>query len=62
MSGYPDSMKGSDMELIELNVSQYGLSLETYFGDVYLYWRTPLLAIGIIVVLRVAKAIRKRVR
>ena len=52
-------MKGSDMELIELNVSQYGLSLQTYFGDVYLYWRTPLLAIGIIVVLRVAKHIRK---
>lgn len=50
------------MELIQLDVSQYGISLETYFGDMYLYWRTPLIAISVIVVLRIAKAYRAKAR
>ncbi len=50
------------MELIQLDVSQYGISLETYFGDAYLYTRTIMLLVGAIVVLRIAKAIRKKVR
>ena len=50
------------MEIIQLDVSQYGVSLETYLGDMYLYWRTPLLVISVIVVLRIAKVIRKKAR
>ncbi len=50
------------MELIELNVSQYGISLETYFGDAYLYTRTIMLLVGVVVVLRVTKIIRQKVR
>ena len=49
------------MELFNLEVSKWGISLETYFGDVYLYHRAWLTVIGLVVVLRVAKLIRKRV-
>jgi hypothetical protein len=62
MSGYPDSMKGMNMELITLNVSQYGISLETYFGDAYLYTRTIYSALAVVAVLLIAKRIRKAVR
>jgi hypothetical protein len=48
-----------EMELIQLEVSKWGISLQTYFGDIYLYHRTWLLAAGIVVVLRGAKLIRK---
>ena len=48
------------MNLINLDVSEYGISLTTYFGDMYLFWRTIWLVGGIVVVLRVAKAIRKK--
>ena len=51
-----------DMELINLDVSQYGISLTTYFGDVYVFWRTIWLVAGVVVVLRVAKYIRKAVK
>lgn len=50
------------MELIKLDVSEYGISLASYFGDVYVYWRTLLLVVGVVVVLRIAKTIRKKVR
>jgi hypothetical protein len=51
-----------DMELINLDVSQYGISLTTYFGDVYVFWRTIWLVAGVVVVLRLAKYIRKAVK
>ena len=47
------------MELINLEVSKWGISLTTYFGDVYVFWRTIYLVVGIVVVLRLAKYIRK---
>lgn len=47
------------MELFNLEVSKWGISLTTYFGDVYLFWRTIYLVVGIVVVLRLAKYIRK---
>lgn len=50
------------MNLINLDVSEYGISLTTYFGDVYMYWRTIMLVVGIVVILRLAKIIRKRVK
>jgi hypothetical protein len=50
------------MEMINLNVSEYGISLTTYFGDVYVFWRTFALAALIVVVLRGAKAFRKKAR
>jgi hypothetical protein len=50
------------MELINLDVSEYGINLTSYFGDVYLFWRTIILVVGIVVVLRVAKYIRKKVK
>ena len=50
------------MELINLEVSKWGISLTTYFGDVYLFWRTIYLVAGIVVVLRLAKYIRKSVK
>ena len=52
-------LKGYLMELFNLQVSKWGISLETYFGDVYLYHRAWLTALGIIVVLRLAKRIRE---
>ena len=50
------------MNIIQLDVSNYGVSLQTYFGDIYLLHRTWILALGIVVVLRIAKYIRKAVR
>jgi hypothetical protein len=59
MSGYPDKLKGKLMKLIQLQVSEWGIDLQTYFGDVFLPHRTWLLLLGIVVVLRTAKLIRK---
>jgi uncharacterized membrane protein YuzA (DUF378 family) len=50
------------MELFNLEASKWGISLTTYFGDVYLFWRTIYLVVGIVVVLRLAKYIRKAVK
>ena len=50
------------MNLINLDVSEYGISLTTYFGDVYMSWRTIMLVVGIVVILRLTKIIRKRVK
>jgi hypothetical protein len=50
------------MEMLKLDVSQYGISLQTYFGDVYLYHRAWLTVLGVVVVLRLAKYIRNKVR
>ena len=50
------------MELFNLEVSKYGINLTTYFGDVYVFWRSVYLVIGIVVVLRLAKLIRKSVK
>lgn len=47
------------MKLIELNVSEWGLDLRTYFGDVYLPTRTFLTIGAIVAVLLAAKYIRK---
>lgn len=47
------------MELFNLEVSKWGISLTTYFGDVYVFWRSVYLVIGIVVILRLAKIIRK---
>jgi hypothetical protein len=47
------------MELFNLEVSRWGISLETYFGDLYLYHRAWILILGVVVVLRLAKIIRK---
>lgn len=47
------------MELIKLQVSQWGIDFRTYFGDIYIPTRTILLVGGIVVVLRIAKLIRK---
>ena len=49
------------MELFNLQVSEWSINLTTYFGDVFLPHRTGLLALGVIVLLRVAKLIRKKV-
>jgi len=48
------------MNLINLDVSEYGISLTTYFGDVYMYWRTILLVIAIVIILRGVKILRWR--
>jgi len=48
------------MQLFNLEISKYGIDLQTYFGDVYLYHRAWMLILGIVVVLRLAKIIRKR--
>jgi len=50
------------MELFNLEVSEYGVSLTTYFGDVYIFTRTILLTAITVAVLLVAKRIRKAVR
>ena len=50
-----------EMELFNLEVSEWSINLTTYFGDVFLPHRTWLLALGVIVLLRVAKLIRKKV-
>lgn len=49
------------MELFNLEVSKWGISLTTYFADAYVYWRSVYLVIGIVIVLRLAKIIRKKV-
>ena len=49
------------MELFNLEVSKWGISLETYFGDVYLYHRAWLTVLGVVVVLRTIKLIREKV-
>jgi len=48
------------MNLLNLDVSVWGISLNTYFGDVFLFWRTIYLALGIVAILLVAKYVRKR--
>ena len=48
------------MELFSLEVSKYGVSVETYFGDVFLYHRALLTVLAVVVVLRVIKLIRNR--
>jgi hypothetical protein len=53
-------VKGNEMELFNLEVSKWVISLTTYFGDVYVFWRSIFLVIGIVVVLRIAKIIRKK--
>jgi hypothetical protein len=48
------------MELFNLEASKWGISLETYFGDVYLYHRAWILILGVVVALRLVKVIRQR--
>lgn len=48
------------MELFNLEVSQWSINIETYFGDFYIYHRAWILALGVVAVLRTAKIIRKR--
>lgn len=48
------------MQLFNLEISKYGIDLQTYFGDIYLYHRAWMLILGVVVVLRLAKIIRKR--
>lgn len=48
------------MELFNLEVNQWSINIETYFGDIYLMHRTWMLALAVIVVLRLAKVIRKK--
>ena len=50
------------MELFNLEASKYGISLTTYFGDVYIFTRTIYTVIGVVAVLLIAKRIRKAVR
>lgn len=50
------------MNLIELNVSEWGLDLSTYFGDVYIAWRTIVLVVVVVSVMRITKIIRKRIK
>ena len=50
------------MELFNLEVSKYGINLTTYFGDVYVFWRSVLLVVGIVIILRIAKVIRKKAK
>ena len=50
------------MELFNLEVSEYGVSLTTYFGDIYLFTRTIVLLAVAVSVLLIAKRIRKAVR
>jgi hypothetical protein len=51
--------KGCEMELFKLEVSQWSINIESYFGDVYINHRTWIIAGGIVVLLRLAKYIRK---
>lgn len=50
------------MNLINLDVSKYGINLTSYLGDVYIFWRTIAFVVLVVVVLRTAKIIRKKVR
>jgi hypothetical protein len=47
------------MTLFNLDVSQYGINLTTYFGDVYIFWRSIYLVVGLVIVLRLVKVIRR---
>lgn len=48
------------MTIFNLEVSKYGIDLQTYFGDIYLYHRAWMLALVVVAALLVAKIIRKR--
>ena len=48
------------MELLNLDVSEWGISLTSYLFDMFIYWRTVILVAGIVIVLRIAKFIRKK--
>ena len=48
------------MELFNLEVSKWDISLETYLGDLYLYHRAWILILGVAVALRLVKVIRLR--
>ena len=50
------------MELFNLEISKWSINLTTYFGDVFVPWRTIYLIAGVVIVLRIAKYIRKRVK
>ena len=50
------------MELFNLEVSEWSINLTTYFGDVFLPHRTWLFLAGVVVLLRVAKVIRKKAK
>jgi hypothetical protein len=47
------------MELFNISVSKWSVNLESYFGDIYLNHRTWITVLVIVVVLRIAKKIRK---
>ena len=49
------------MNLINLDVSEWGIDLTTYFGDVYVAWRTIVLVVVVVSVMRITKIIRKRI-
>ena len=57
-----DIVKEYQVELFNLEASKYGVSLTTYFGDIYIFTRTIFLTVGIVAVLLIAKRIRKAVR
>jgi len=50
------------MELFNLEASKYGISLTTYFGDVYIFTRTIYTVVAIVAILLIAKRIRKAVK
>jgi hypothetical protein len=50
------------MNIFTLDVSKYGLNIDSYFGGVYIETRTFIIVGVLLVVLRVAKLIRKAVR
>jgi hypothetical protein len=50
----------NEMELINLDVSEYGISLTSYFGDMFFFWRTIVLLAGIVVALRLRKLYKNR--
>ncbi len=47
------------MELFSISVSKWSINVESYFGDIYLNHRTWISVLAIVVVLRIAKKIRK---
>jgi hypothetical protein len=48
------------MDVFNLQVSEYGISLTSYFGDIYFFWRSILLVIAIVIILRGVKILRWR--
>ena len=50
------------MELFKLEVSKYGISLQTYFGDLYIFTRTIYTVVAVVAILLIAKRIRKAVK